>query len=58
MIRFKNPLKAFVFAFECFWQDITFLRGGVITLRTMAFDYRMVRKIRASFWVYGDDVLQ
>ncbi len=56
MIRFKNPLKAFVFAFDCLWQDITFLRRGVITLRTMAFDYRMVRKIRASFWVYGDDV--
>lgn len=55
MIRLKNPLKAFEFAFACFLQDIRFLRSGTIKLRTMAFDYRMMRKIRASVWVYGDD---
>jgi hypothetical protein len=56
MIRFRNPLMAFEFAFTCLWQDIELLRRGTITLRTMAFDYRMMRKVRASLWIYGDDM--
>jgi hypothetical protein len=53
-IDLKNPLMAFEFAFACLWQDIQLLRSDTITLRTMAFDYRMMRKVRASLWIYGD----